>query len=160
MLTTDKSNKLLVCIALAAATVALCVRVAPIVEGGDRLQRQCVSEDGYLMVTIARNLELGVGFSVSNGTIETNGVQPVVARVYHAIADDGILMIKDVDTTPAYTRWFTPALDRIMVGMDPIRHWPSTEMIAMVERIKFRVYTHEMRDVLPYPHRLYVCRKG
>ena len=57
-----------------AAVVGLetVVRVAPLVEGGERLQRQCVSEDGYLMLTIARNIALGRGFSVSDGMIPSS----------------------------------------------------------------------------------------
>ncbi len=64
------------------ATVATCVRIAPLIEGGDRIRRQCVSEDGYLMLTIARNLALGSGLSVSNGMIATNGTQPLATGAY------------------------------------------------------------------------------
>lgn len=62
--------------------VATWVRVAPLIEGGDRLQRQCVSEDGYLMLTIARNAAMGRGFSVSDGEIATNGTQPLCSLLY------------------------------------------------------------------------------
>lgn len=61
---------------------ATAVRIAPLIEGGDRLQRQCVSEDGYLMLTIARNIALGRGFSVSDGMIPSNGTQPLCALLY------------------------------------------------------------------------------
>ena len=61
---------------------ATAVRVAPLVEGGQRLQRQCVSEDGYLLLTIARNIVRGRGFSVSDGTIPSNGTQPLGAVLY------------------------------------------------------------------------------
>lgn len=67
-----------------AVGVATFVRLAPLLEGGDRIQRQCVSEDGYLMLTIARNMALGRGFSVSDGTIPTNGTQPLAALLYAA----------------------------------------------------------------------------
>jgi len=62
-----------------AATAA---RFAPLVEGGERLKWQCVSEDGYLMLTIARNMALGRGFSVSDGLIPSNGTQPLAALLY------------------------------------------------------------------------------
>ncbi|MCH8150199.1 MAG: hypothetical protein IH987_19845, partial [Planctomycetes bacterium] len=62
--------------------VTTAVRVAPLAEGGDRLRRQCVSEDGYLMLTIARNIALGNGFSISDGEIRSNGVQPLAALIY------------------------------------------------------------------------------
>jgi hypothetical protein len=38
--------------------------------------QQFPSEDGYLMMTIARNLALGRGMSVSQGLVPTNGTQP------------------------------------------------------------------------------------
>lgn len=86
-------------------------------------------------------------------------VPVILGRIYSWLEDDGILLIKDVDTVPAYKRWFTLALDRAMVGMEPIRYWSASEMIGMVEDVGFQAFTHEMRDVLPYPHRLYICRK-
>ena len=86
-------------------------------------------------------------------------VRPLLSRIHVALARDGILLIKDVDTRPAYKRWFTLVLDRLMVGLEPIRYWSASEMIGLLEEVGFQVYTHEMRDILPYPHRLYVCRK-
>ncbi|MDM8565205.1 hypothetical protein QUF74_06075 [Candidatus Halobeggiatoa sp. HSG11] len=41
-----------------------------------------VSEDGYLMLTIARNMALGHGMSVSDGTIPTNGTQPLTTGLW------------------------------------------------------------------------------
>jgi hypothetical protein len=73
-----------VVVALLAVLVlgATAVRVAPLVEGGSRLQRQCVSEDGYLMLTIARNLALGNGPSISDGQIASNGFQPLATLLF------------------------------------------------------------------------------
>ena len=86
-------------------------------------------------------------------------VQPLLERIGEMLRPPAVLLIKDVDTNPFYKRWFTLLLDRLMVGLEPIRYWPAREMIVMVERAGFQVYTHELRDVLPYPHRLYICRK-
>jgi hypothetical protein len=36
-----------------------------------------ISEDGYLMMTIARNMAIGEGMSTADGTIPTNGTQPL-----------------------------------------------------------------------------------
>ncbi len=72
----------LVAVFVVPMLVTLAVRVAPLVHGGDRLQRQCVSEDGYLMLTIARNIALGRGFSIADGTIATNGTQPLHTLIY------------------------------------------------------------------------------
>lgn len=74
----------LVAIFVVPILVTLTVRVAPLVHGGDRLQRQCVSEDGYLMLTIARNIALGRGFSIADGTIATNGTQPLHTLIFAA----------------------------------------------------------------------------
>ena len=41
-----------------------------------------MTEDGYLMQTIARNIALGHGLSVSDGTIQTNGTQPLAAFIF------------------------------------------------------------------------------
>ncbi len=70
--------------AVIVIVVATCVRIAPLAVGGDRLERQCVSEDGYLMLTVARNLAMGKGLTVANGHIPTNGVQPLATWIYAA----------------------------------------------------------------------------
>ncbi|HUW84356.1 MAG TPA: hypothetical protein VMZ31_16335 [Phycisphaerae bacterium] len=68
----------------AVLAVAAFVRVAPLAVGGDRLQRQCVTEDGYLMLTVARNLAMGKGLSVADGHTPTNGVQPLATWIFAA----------------------------------------------------------------------------
>ncbi|MCV6636713.1 hypothetical protein [Candidatus Albibeggiatoa sp. nov. NOAA] len=50
----------------------------------DRLLNS-VSEDGYLMLTVARNVALGQGLSVSDGTIMTNGIQPATTFLWAGI---------------------------------------------------------------------------
>jgi hypothetical protein len=52
-------------------------RIAPLFNQGGRLLKQWPTEDGYLMLTIARNLALGRGMSTAAGTIPTNGTQPL-----------------------------------------------------------------------------------
>jgi len=41
-----------------------------------------ISEDGYLMMTIARNMALGLGMSTADGTIPTNGTQPLTTFLW------------------------------------------------------------------------------
>jgi len=48
----------------------------PLLDQKGRLLRQFPTEDGYLMMTIARNLALGNGMSTAEGWIPTNGTQP------------------------------------------------------------------------------------
>ena len=57
-------------------------RLAPLTSPHGRLLRQFMTEDGYLMQTVARNLALGHGLSVSDGTIATNGVQPLATFLF------------------------------------------------------------------------------
>ena len=70
--------------ALVTIAIGLAARVAPLLDPHGRNLRQFPSEDGYLMLTIARNIALGHGMSVSQGTIPTNGTQPLMAYAYAA----------------------------------------------------------------------------
>ena len=60
-------------------------RLSPLADWDQRLFWQYLSEDGYLMQTVARNMAIGLGMSVSEGTIPTNGVQPLATFVYAAL---------------------------------------------------------------------------
>jgi len=87
-------------------------------------------------------------------------VPELIAKVYSNLAQGGRFIIKDVDHSPAYKRWFTLITDRIMVGFsEPIYYWPNSELKSILEDVGFTVYVHQMRDVLPYPHILYICEK-
>jgi len=63
------------------ATLGLFVRVAPLLQGTDTLLRR-PTEDGYLMLTVSRNIALGRGMSIAEGTIPTNGVQPLATGLF------------------------------------------------------------------------------
>lgn len=64
---------------LAAGTLH---RLLPILMGQPALSERFVTEDGYLMLTVARNIAIGLGMSVSDGTIPTNGVQPLATFLF------------------------------------------------------------------------------
>lgn len=66
----------------ALAMLGLSARLSPLLDWKDRLPWQYLSEDGYLMQTIARNMALGLGMSTADGTIATNGVQPLATFLY------------------------------------------------------------------------------
>ncbi len=70
--------------ALVTALVLLgtVARLLPLLDRDGRLLRQFPTEDGYLMLTIARNAALGLGFSTGAGTLPTNGTQPFATAVY------------------------------------------------------------------------------
>ena len=56
-------------------------RLAPVVASPKSLHWSYPTEDGYLMMTIARNLSAGHGLSVSHGEVATNGVQPLFTAI-------------------------------------------------------------------------------
>lgn len=68
--------------AAASFLVGTMARAVPLLDPGGRALRQFASEDGYLMLTIARNLALGNGLSVELGRTATNGTQPLLTGVY------------------------------------------------------------------------------
>jgi hypothetical protein len=70
-------------LALALFALGLGVRLAGILVPG-RLFWHWPTEDGYLMLTVARNLALGLGMSTAEGTLPTNGVQPLATFLWAA----------------------------------------------------------------------------
>jgi 2-polyprenyl-3-methyl-5-hydroxy-6-metoxy-1,4-benzoquinol methylase len=86
-------------------------------------------------------------------------VAPFLGRLRARLRPGGTLIVKEVEDRPRWKMWFTLLLDRLMVGWrEPIHYWPPAEMIALLEGLGFDVKKHSMRDWLPYPHVLYVCR--
>ncbi len=64
--------------------VGIATRAAPLLDQGGRLMN-APTDDGYLMLTIARNLAIGKGFTVSDGTTLTNGTQPLATLLYAVV---------------------------------------------------------------------------
>ena len=69
-------------ILLLVAAGAFLYRLFPIVTGQPYLAQFFMTEDGYLMLTVARNMAIGLGMSVSEGTVPTNGVQPLATFLF------------------------------------------------------------------------------
>ena len=63
--------------------VGTLVRLAPLTS--ERRTVAAISEDGYLMLTVARNVALGRSLTIADGTIATNGVQPFVTFVWAGV---------------------------------------------------------------------------
>ncbi len=91
--------------------------------------------------------------------IPEEAVRPLVEQLFKAVTPGGRLIIKDVDTRPAYKRWFTHGLDRLMDPNTPVRYWSVEELEALLAEVGFRVERQRMPDYLPYPHVLYVCER-
>jgi hypothetical protein len=79
------SERLVAALAGLFFVTGITLRLAPLFDAGGRLLRSFPTEDGYLSLTIARNLALGKGMSVSDGTILTNGTQPLATVVWAAL---------------------------------------------------------------------------
>lgn len=58
------------------------VRLTPLLD--ETRMFKSITEDGYLMMTIARNMALGKGMSTSQGEIPTNGTQPLTTGIWAA----------------------------------------------------------------------------
>ena len=91
--------------------------------------------------------------------IPPHAVRPLVERVARTLPEGGRLLVKDVDRHPAYKRWFTLALDKMMDPAAPVRYWGTEELQTLLEEVGFDVHRHLMVDVLPYPHVLYIARR-
>ena len=91
--------------------------------------------------------------------IPEEAVRPLLEQLAKVLPAGGRVLIKDVDRRPAWKRWFTHALDKVMDPGTPVRYWAGEELQALAEAVGFRVYRHLMVDFLPYPHVLYVCER-
>ena len=62
--------------------LGIVARLAPLLDEGGRILSQWPTEDGYLMLTISRQIGLGHGMSTAGGTMITNGVQPLATLLW------------------------------------------------------------------------------
>lgn len=105
---------------VALALIGLCVRLSPLLDIEGRLFWQYMTEDGYLMQTVARNMAIGLGMSTAEGTIPTNGVQPMATYLFaglHWLAQGdktmGIVLVTLVSTLiAAVSAWLFALVGR------------------------------------------------
>ncbi|MFD1195083.1 hypothetical protein ACFQ3C_10415 [Seohaeicola saemankumensis] len=76
------SQSFLIRLVLILLVLATLYRILPVFMGQPYLSEVFMTEDGYLMLTVARNIATGLGMSVSEGTIDTNGVQPLATYIF------------------------------------------------------------------------------
>ena len=91
--------------------------------------------------------------------IPEEAVRPMLEQVAKILPAGGRLLIKDVDRRPAYKRWFTHALDKVMDPSTPVRYWDAEALTQLLGEVGFAVHRHLMVDFLPYPHILYICER-
>jgi predicted O-methyltransferase YrrM len=86
--------------------------------------------------------------------------RPVLESVYAHLSPGGVLIVKDIATSPFAKVAFTWILDTLMSPRQPPSYVATENMRRLLESVGFDVKTHAMLDILPYPHVLYICRKG
>lgn len=122
------------CVWLLLAT-GLVARLSPLLDVEGRLYWLFLSEDGYLMQTIARNMAIGLGMSTAQGAMPTNGVQPLATFIYaglHALAGGSKMLAIGYVTvfataTAAAAAWFLRRL-----GQSVLRDLPFARDIALL----------------------------
>lgn len=88
-----------------------------------------------------------------------DSVPAFLEKLISLLKPGGTMLLKDVSNRPRYKMLFTLALDRLMVGAEPIHYWSPPVLAEVLAGLGMDVKRHLMNDVLPYPHVLYICRR-
>ncbi len=102
--------------------------------------------DGIVMLDLVHHLPKG----------KADGI---LLHCHRILADGGVLLIKDVEDRPWWKMAFTWILDKAMDYRTPVNYYPRGKLVALLRRTGFDVHSHQMLDILPYPHIFYICRK-
>ncbi len=92
--------------------------------------------------------------------LRKDSYKALLQTIYDKLSPQGILILKDIATKPKWKVWFTWLLDMLMNPKSPPNYVSIRTLRNQLEKIGFDVKIHELRDILPYPHVLYVCRKN
>ena len=84
----------------------------------------------------------------------------LLAVAYGCLSDGGVLVAKDVDTRPAYQRWFTWWMDKAMDPRTPVHYRAHEDWQRVLKEIGFTVQCERIHDPLPYPHVLLIAHKS
>ena len=88
------------------------------------------------------------------------GVVPkLIGHIYDTMSEQGTVAIKEVMSKPWWKMAFTWILDKAMDPRASVNYYSKEQMIEMLEAHGFDVKCHQLLDILPYPHILYICRK-
>jgi hypothetical protein len=110
------------------AALGLLLRLAPLLNADGRLLRQFPTEDGYLMLTLARNLAIGKGLSVADGLIPSNGTQPLATLIWSGLfwlaggdRELGVGLVQGMEIVfAALTAWLLARLGERLLGSGAI----------------------------------------
>jgi len=86
--------------------------------------------------------------------------RPLLEVIFQHLAPGGILILKDIATSPRWKVAFTWILDILMSPRQRPFYIDIVSMRDLLDSVGFDVKIHALLDILPYPHVLYVCRKG
>ncbi len=85
---------------------------------------------------------------------------PMLASLERRLEPGGILILKDITTSPYLKLKFTEYLDRMMVGWnEPLAYRHHYEWAEMLRTLDFKVRVVLIPDILPYPHVVIAARK-
>ena len=91
--------------------------------------------------------------------VPRRAVRPLFKRLHAHLEPGSRLIIKDVAARPAYKRWFTYALDKLIDPHTQVNYWEVDDLLELLVGLDYEVFYHSMPDILPYPHMLYICRR-
>ena len=92
--------------------------------------------------------------------IPPTSVGPLMQTIARNLQPGGLILIKDIEPSPAHKLAFTWLLDKLMDYRAPVQYWAPEDIQPLMESLGFEVRRHRMIDYLPYPHVLYVNRSG
>lgn len=102
--------------------------------------------DGIVMLDLVHHLPKG-------------RADEILTHCYRILATGGVLLIKDVEDRPLWKMAFTWILDKAMDYRTPVNYYDRDRLIALLRERGFEVHSHQMLDILPYPHVFFICRK-
>ena len=91
--------------------------------------------------------------------IPTDVVPALLESIHSALPPGGILVVKELDTSPTWQRVFAHVLDLAMSPSSPPHYWPQQKLAHTLEGAGFEVKRHALIDYLPYPHVLFIATK-
>jgi len=145
------ASRLLVCVLL---LIGLSFRLSGFLNQEGRLLGMFPTEDGYLTLTIARNIGIGNGMTTAAGTLPTNGTQPLVtfpwAIGYRLVGGDkvlGVVVVLILELTiSCLVAWSLYRLGRVL----PVSHFNGAPIAALASAVWFAnpFYTREAMNCL------------
>jgi cyclopropane fatty-acyl-phospholipid synthase-like methyltransferase len=88
--------------------------------------------------------------------ISRRAVVRLIREISVNLAPNSRLLVKDVADRPFHKAAFTWLLDKAMNPRATVDYWAVSELAQVLREQGLTVHCHEMVDVLPYPHVLFI----